>query len=162
LLTHGEILPESVVLDHLCGERACVRPSHLQPVTQVENIRRGRGKVGEAMRAREVGECRNGHDLAEVGTYANGTSTPKCRACVQELRRVRWAANRDAMNEKQRARRNANIDAVRERERAYVAANREKINARKLDAYYANREEHNAARRAKYSARTAKPGDGSA
>jgi len=30
-------------LDHLCRNRACVRPSHLEPVTQTENIRRGAG-----------------------------------------------------------------------------------------------------------------------
>jgi hypothetical protein len=30
-----------LVLDHLCGVRHCVNPSHLEPVTMAENVRRG-------------------------------------------------------------------------------------------------------------------------
>lgn len=33
-------IPEGLTLDHLCGERRCVRPSHLEPVTNSENLRR--------------------------------------------------------------------------------------------------------------------------
>lgn len=35
-------IPEGLVLDHLCRVRNCVNPSHLEPVTQVENLRRAR------------------------------------------------------------------------------------------------------------------------
>ncbi|NBO56560.1 MAG: HNH endonuclease [Actinobacteria bacterium] len=37
---HGE-LPESVFLDHLCRNTACVRPSHLEPASPEENTKRG-------------------------------------------------------------------------------------------------------------------------
>lgn len=33
-------VPDGLQLDHLCGVRLCVRPSHLEPVTGKENIRR--------------------------------------------------------------------------------------------------------------------------
>ena len=33
-------IPEGLVLDHLCRARACVRPDHLEPVTDLENKRR--------------------------------------------------------------------------------------------------------------------------
>lgn len=34
-------IPEGMVLDHLCRNRSCVNPDHLEPVTFTENIRRG-------------------------------------------------------------------------------------------------------------------------
>jgi len=36
-------IPEGKQVDHLCRQRDCVNPEHLELVTQVENIRRGRG-----------------------------------------------------------------------------------------------------------------------
>jgi hypothetical protein len=36
---YGEI-PEGMVLDHLCQNKLCVFPDHLEPVTQRENTRR--------------------------------------------------------------------------------------------------------------------------
>lgn len=38
---HGPI-PRGLVLDHLCRNPSCVNPSHLEPVTQRENIKRAR------------------------------------------------------------------------------------------------------------------------
>ena len=35
-------IPDGLVMDHLCRNRPCVNPAHVEPVTQAENVRRGR------------------------------------------------------------------------------------------------------------------------
>lgn len=34
-------VPEGMELDHLCRNRWCINPDHLEPVTHAENVRRG-------------------------------------------------------------------------------------------------------------------------
>jgi hypothetical protein len=54
-------IPIDKQLDHLCRNRLCVNPCHLEPVTQRENILRGEGVP--AQNARKT-HCKNGHELS--------------------------------------------------------------------------------------------------
>lgn len=35
-------IPDGLTIDHLCDQRDCIRPSHLEPKSNVRNLRRGR------------------------------------------------------------------------------------------------------------------------
>jgi hypothetical protein len=63
-ITRGAI-PAGLELDHLCSNRKCVNPWHLEPVTRLENARRGDG--GWNTRGRT--HCPRGHEYDKANTY---------------------------------------------------------------------------------------------
>jgi len=54
------------VIDHLCRNKACVNPSHLEDVTHAINVLRGGGPT--AVNARKT-HCKNGHPFTKENTY---------------------------------------------------------------------------------------------
>ena len=91
----GEI-PSGKQLDHLCRNRGCVNPDHMEPVTIEENVLRGYGIT--AQNARKT-HCVRGHEFNESNTRyrtgANGKTWRKCRACAREDRAA-WRAKKRA------------------------------------------------------------------
>jgi hypothetical protein len=74
----GEV-PEGLVLDHLCRVRRCFNPSHLEPVTRGENVRRGDLKTNNHCRLKT--KCPAGHLYDEENTRVSPSGKRICRAC---------------------------------------------------------------------------------
>lgn len=83
-------VPEGLVLDHLCRVPQCVRPDHLDPVTQAENTQRGTRWVGKVA-------CPKGHTYDDSNTYRPTSGGRRCRACHRERQR-RWVARNQGRN----------------------------------------------------------------
>ena len=72
-------IPDGLVLDHLCRQRDCVNPRHLEPVTIQENIMRGFGACAQYARRTH---CSRGHGLSPENIYpTKNTKHRRCKEC---------------------------------------------------------------------------------
>ncbi len=88
---HGPI-PEGLEIDHLCQNRGCVNPTHLEAVTHGENIRRGKnhGRLGKPLKV-----CQRGHDLTDPANRTTARSGRGCRTCHNMKSRERTRRRRE-------------------------------------------------------------------
>ena len=88
-------IPKGMTLDHLCHtsvatdcaamfaakkcpHRRCVRPDHLEPITQAEQVQRGRSPWRQ--RSLQT-HCYRGHAFDDENTYVTLKGQRNCRAC---------------------------------------------------------------------------------
>ena len=76
----GEI-PSGLQTDHLCRNRICVNPDHLEAVTSRVNHTRGLGPIILANRQRSKTHCPQGHEYSPKNTWLTRRGHRACKAC---------------------------------------------------------------------------------
>jgi len=98
-------IPAGRELDHLCKNKPCCNPEHLEPVTRGENIRRGPQVGIKAARERAKTHCPASHPYDDANTYWTRQGHRQCRKCKSEAI-IRYSqSNRQKIAARQRARR---------------------------------------------------------
>lgn len=71
-------LAGDLVVDHLCRVPTCVRPDHLEPVTNRENTLRGTNFIAENAAKTH---CPQGHAYDEANTIRERSGRRRCHTC---------------------------------------------------------------------------------
>ena len=80
------MIPKGLQIDHLCRQRACVNPLHLEAVTCRENLLRGNTiTASQVLRT----HCPKNHEYTEANTYVQIGNGRSCKICRLEATR-RW------------------------------------------------------------------------
>jgi hypothetical protein len=95
------LIPASQVIDHLCRNRGCVNPEHLEPTSRGDNVLRS--PVSNAGANARKTTCDRGHPLSGdnlvIAKNARNPDLPpwrNCRTCRNDKRRERRRAARQA------------------------------------------------------------------
>lgn len=90
-LATGKIIPKGLVVDHLCCNKSCVNPLHMEIVTRGENVRRGVSKT----------ECIHGHAKTPENIYITPSgSNRRCLPCMTISNRAASKRRSEILREK--------------------------------------------------------------
>ena len=166
MYSKGKLNPQ-MDIDHLCRNRACTNPDHLQQVPHKENVLRG---IGLAAINKRKTHCKRGHEFTPENTIKGRNNARHCREChkihvkkyeqshKEQIKRTKqkyadnnrerinavtaqWRdKNRERVNKLARERRNENRDLANQKQQEYRDKNRERIKRVARARYQLNKE----------------------
>lgn len=87
------IIPPGYEIDHLCRNRACVRPSHLEIVTKLVNVLRGKSPF---VINKNKTHCKNGHEFTPDNILSDQKGNRRCKICVNEYKHNWYLKNKES------------------------------------------------------------------
>lgn len=75
-------IPEGMTIDHLCTNKLCVNPEHMEVVSGATNASRRHGNRVF---------CPKGHSMADAYVRPDGDGR-QCRSCIRERTKKKWDA----------------------------------------------------------------------
>lgn len=90
-------IPDGMYLDHLCRDRRCINPYHLEPVTHSVNCIRGNIGANSPLAQKQKAKthCPKGHEYTDENTYINKNGARVCKKCSAISYRNKVAKNPD-------------------------------------------------------------------
>lgn len=83
VMYHG-LIPKGLELDHLCRNRKCYNPEHLEAVSHKENVRRGMAGKHTNHHNTGITHCKRGHEFTKENTYVRPNGARNCRTCKKQ------------------------------------------------------------------------------
>lgn len=97
---HKGIVPDNMVIDHMCRNRGCVNPHHLRLVTPGINTLENSFAQSALNKAKTM--CKRGHPYVDGSFYvgkrfygSNPSYQRMCKACIKERDKLRYARNKN-------------------------------------------------------------------
>jgi len=80
-------IPKGKQIDHLCRNRICCNPHHLEIVTPKTNVLRG---ISSQAKNKRKTHCKNGHEFTKENTIIQNGDNRRCRKCHYDYNNRRY------------------------------------------------------------------------
>jgi hypothetical protein len=124
------VIPADYQIDHLCKNSLCVKPEHLEAVSQKENSNRSNNPM--AINSRKT-HCLNGHELVDENLYIASDGHRKCYTCIKIRAKQFRENNKERLKTIQKEWYEENKEELKLKHKIYWENNKDWLNAWQRD-----------------------------